>query len=82
MNPENIPAFPATEATGPGGPNYGHPGMSLRDYFAAKALQAGMAGAVLPGVADEQMPEEVAELLRQLAVTSYRFADAMLKARG
>ncbi len=48
---------------------YGHPGMTLRDYFAAKALQ----GLLLD--IETMEPERTAEI-------AYLYADAMLKARG
>jgi hypothetical protein len=49
-------------------------GMTLRDYFAAKAMHAAMAGAVLP---EESWPE----MLPHLGRIAYAIADAMLKAR-
>ncbi|MGU2415257.1 hypothetical protein [Burkholderia cenocepacia] len=51
-------------------------GMTLRDYFAAKAMQAALT-TVQPGptVTHEQMFDAVAPL-------AYLMADAMLKARG
>lgn len=71
------PAFPhtpgRTEPTGVG--DFQHftpgelPGMSLRDYFAAKALQGLMADPGLIGNTE------------QVAQVAYRIADAMLKAR-
>ena len=46
-------------------------GMTLRDYFAAKAMQGVIAGGTLPvSVSDEE-----------LAGAAYDMADAMLKAR-
>lgn len=48
----------------------GHFGMTLRDYFAAKAMQ-GM-------LADKDFDPS----LEELAKTSYRVADAMLSERG
>lgn len=50
----------------------GHPGMTLRDYFAAKEL------AKTNGVAICDIPEAYA----RLADHCYRMADAMLAARG
>ena len=44
-------------------------GMTLRDYFAAKAMQADM----IDGVHEDDFP--------QTAARSYKMADAMLKAR-
>lgn len=76
MNPDNVkvndnfkdtsqPAFPATEANGL---NSGTHGMTLRDYFAAAALQGLLASDVFATV-----PE--------FAAKSYEMADCMLKAR-
>lgn len=56
--------------------------MSLRDHFAAKALQGIVTNEALlqtcieTAVEDKQMPECVA------AFRAYRFADAMLKERA
>ena len=47
--------------------------MTLRDYFAAKAMQGMLAGTLTPDSLWSQ--DEVAE-------TAYNMADAMLKARG
>ena len=63
----NIPAFPA-----PAGVSHiTDQGMTLRDYFAAKAM-TGLLTAELVG---EYSNEHVAEI-------SYRIADAMMKARS
>ena len=73
--PKNIPAFPVigghAQSFGP----YGEgdtvtAGMSLRDYFAAKAMQ----GISANTECNERTFEEIAEI-------SYKQADAMLKAR-
>jgi hypothetical protein len=64
------PAFPVTIH------NYAYPesaGMTLRDYFAAKAMQ-GLMGRVW-----DDIPAEV--LFKTWAVSAYAMADAMLKAR-
>ena len=61
------PAFPATEEHGC---NSGWSGMTLRDYFAAKAMQ----GMAATGVARGSPMEQAAEY-------AYAVADAMLKAR-
>jgi hypothetical protein len=69
----NTPAFPTKINT----EHFSHPstiystGMTLRDYFAAKAMQGMMA--------DGQAFRLVAE--STLANTAYEIADAMLKAR-
>lgn len=48
---------------------YSSEGMTLRDYFAAKAMQGDMNA----GVTDNEMPA--------VAQRAYKMADAMLKAR-
>ena len=62
------PAFPATN-------HHGHKleGMTLRDYFAAKALQGILTATLTPNTVWSQ--DAAAE-------TAYKVADAMLKARG
>jgi hypothetical protein len=60
----NQPAFPTVMLDKPEG------GMTLRDYFAAKAMQGLVENANWRG-----MPEDA------LAKESYKLADAMLKAR-
>lgn len=51
----------------------GQEGMSLRDYFAAKAMQ---------GMVGDLVADEAAETIEQLASDAYFVADAMLAARG
>ena len=51
-------------------------GLSIRDYFAAKAMHQMMAGAVLP-VGYDASPE-----LSLLSERAYEVADAMLAARS
>lgn len=64
------PAFPES---GPRGQASGGEGMTLRDYFAAKAMQSAFV---------ESSFGFTLEDYRQLAQVSYAMADAMLKARG
>jgi len=54
-------------------------GMTLRDYFAAKAMQAGLTGATLPGLA-EGSPETL-EALRSAVKAFWLTADEMVAAR-
>lgn len=70
MNKE--PAFPTVEITHIAGQDVvsRQSGMTLRDYFAAKAMQS--ACVVLPDSVSEQV----------IAKRAYSMADAMLKARG
>ena len=67
------PAFPTHEQRFPDGvlSQESEYGMTLRDYFAAKAMQAAIE---FGAWSDEQDMEEVARM-------SYRQAEAMLKAR-
>lgn len=73
------PAFPAEEWIDSEDPRcinpVRHPGMSLRDYFAAKAMQSIVAGAIAQGAAtnSEDAPE--------LAKVAWLMADAMLATR-
>ena len=74
----NIPAFPKTPFIEVGTPQNG---MTLRDYFAAKAMQAMITNDVIHSFTMTEahkagIPEEFA-----LAQMSFMVADAMLKAR-
>ena len=55
---------------------HGGLGMSLRDYFAAKALQGMLANSSIEVRSDSPDPHDLS-----LAKASYTIADAMLKAR-
>jgi hypothetical protein len=69
----NTPAFPSARAlaTASGVMTEGHAGMSLRDYFAAKAMQAIVS----------HDPTFSKEYVAMSARDAYAYADAMLKAR-
>jgi hypothetical protein len=54
----------------------GHRGMSLRDYFAAKAMQG-----VMSTYHHDKALEDIALERIQIAEMSYAIADAMLKQR-
>lgn len=62
-----------------------YPGMTLRDYFAAQALQAIIAkapfGDSLHGSAEQVRAAHV-RLMQSRAALAYDYADAMLKSRG
>jgi hypothetical protein len=62
------PAFPCEGVVTNDGILY--EGMTLRDYFAAKAMQSAMG-----------TPELNKQSTEEIAIGSYRIADAMLKAR-
>lgn len=85
MNPDSLPnggpAFPCDPfiASEPGHVSVAKrlaEGMSLRDYFAAKAMHQFLAGAILPEGYDATKD------FAMLADRTYQVADAMLKARG
>jgi hypothetical protein len=63
---KNLPAFPHEHRVG----------MTLRDYFAAKAMQADMS------TYSEDLIYETPEWFEARAKNWYAVADAMLKARG
>jgi hypothetical protein len=56
---------------------YQEPGMTLRDYFAAKAMQ-GLMGRSWADLATGKFPENLHAVW---ATAAYQMADAMLKAR-
>ncbi len=56
------------------------PGMTLRDYFAAKALGA-LAGQFNPKDTHLHSEQELANLLHAIALLSYGLADEMLDVR-
>lgn len=60
---------------GPAYPTQGYEGLTVRDYFAAKAMQAMISN---PSIIDNDSDGAV----NYAASASYKFADAMLKARG
>ena len=65
----NTPAFPSPRWEGWGSPQEG---MTLRDYFAAKAMQG-----LLAGLLADRMDVK----WQNIAIDAYRQADAMIKAR-
>ena len=76
MSKNNEPAFPFQEIHGDGTHYYSNEGMALRDYFAAKAMQALIAKS--PFLAEPQN----FEVHNKTAIGAYEYADAMLAARG
>ncbi len=79
---DNEPAFPVREWDSRDGERtfFGH-GMSLRDYFAAKAMQAIHAAAFAVAIHPASGPEHIADFM-SIAHAAYKMADAMLTARG
>jgi hypothetical protein len=74
------PAFPSSEWDAQYDRTFHAGGMTLRDYFAAKAMQA----IVLDHVEQRYWGTEygIDEMLTFTAERAYQQADAMLKARG
>ena len=77
------PAFPTLEAHV--GFNLGKPGMTLRDYFAAKAMQ-GIVSSIDGEGSYQRLRGHAADVglsvSEWIARDAYKQADAMLKARG
>ncbi|TKU44051.1 hypothetical protein FDX24_05705 [Citrobacter sp. wls716] len=57
---------------------YSSPGMTLRDYFAAKAMQGLLANTLM---GDASLHACAPDWLDDISVGAYEFADAMLRAR-
>ena len=71
------PAFPMPDSHHANGQvQYGHLGMTLRDYFAAAALQGNLAGQSI-----DVGYYEGKDAWNKAAEDAYAVADAMLKAR-
>ena len=69
----NPPAFPFPAYTYPNGEiNHGEGGRTLRDYFAAKAMQ---------GICNSRSHSELKGHAIASAKVAYEMADAMMKAR-
>jgi hypothetical protein len=76
---KNPPAFPTTKPLDSwGDPNQG---MTLRDYFAAKAMQGMFVTAIDWIPTGKKADEESLKIYKDLAFDAYAMADAMLKAR-
>jgi hypothetical protein len=74
-------AFPHSYEVMPDKETHIHHGMTLRDWFAGRAMQTVMNDARIPGVDADPLPPEAAEVLAAVAKVSYRVADAMLAER-
>lgn len=62
-------------------PDFLHDGMTLRDYFAAKAMQGLFDSAIDWFPTGQKADEESLKVFKDIAQDSYAMADAMLKAR-
>ena len=56
-------------------------GLTVRDYFAAKAMQ-GLVGCFTWRESVDEITEDDTEATHYTAIMAYEMADAMLKARG
>ena len=72
----NQPAFPTTQYVNGLSPTGHDNGMTLRDYFAAKAMQGGID--LVPHMATPKVDKPVPQIIAEMA---YEYADAMMKAR-
>ena len=68
-----IPAFPRPHS---GSTQYAQEGMTLRDYFAAKAMQGIATLLPMAATMNDVIPSHL-----MIAENSYAIADAMMKAR-
>jgi len=76
MNPQRLNYWAVKNIDEDGDPiDYYFPGMSLRDYFAAKAMEAII---MKNKIIETTLADEVFKLT---AMGAYTYADAMLKAR-
>ena len=77
MSRDGGPAFPLAWGQGTAQAG-GQIGMTLRDWFAGKAMAAAIAGAYTKVMTDKESDEFV----RILAPAAYEFADAMIAERS
>lgn len=71
----DIPAFPTVDDRTE---DYGTRGMTLRDYFAAKAMQGMFAN---PADGHENYDLNYEDYTKEIARCAYKMADAMMEAR-
>ncbi len=71
----NEPAFPTVMLNKPEG------GMTLRDYFAAKAMQGIFKSAIDWFPTSQKADEETLKIFKDIAQDSYAMANEMMKAR-
>jgi hypothetical protein len=87
MSADGGQAFPIQAQQLPNGEVlWPEPGMTLRDYFAGKAMHAELTTSGVPGEACNALVAAAAtagrDVADQLALNAYEIADAMLKARS
>lgn len=82
MKPDGGPAFPTGELRSIDSIHeiYGNlPGMTLRDYFAAKAMQGFLANRK---TGDAALHNSAQEWVKDITEAAFEFADAMLEERN
>jgi hypothetical protein len=80
--PDGGYAFPRV-GEGVGNPLYDAPGMTLRDYFAAQAMQATLSSeTAVAEIMASDMGADRLGLAKSVAEIAYMFADAMLAERA
>ena len=78
----NPPAFPSgNDVTLGDWKSHGHSGMTLRDYFAAKGLEALMVAVTSELQSKHHSNEKAHDIKMLYAKMCYAMADAMMKAR-
>ena len=77
-----FPVMPPCDMEGASASGFPQPyaGMSLRDYFAAKAMQAALSGASIPGLVDGEASAR--NVVDYMAKAVYIIADAMIQERA
>lgn len=85
MDKTGGPAFPHPGGSSDSTVQESYLGMTLRDYFAAKAMHAELMTCGVPGEACESLIRAAGKAARdpiaQMAFNAYEMADAMLNAR-
>lgn len=74
------PAFPIENNDLPGSYE-AHPGMTLRDYFAAAALQGILSSETIVSATAKAARQENATLRATFVEVAYAYADAMIRKR-
>lgn len=84
MDPKDFPAFPTEVGSGGdggfqcGNERWHEPGMTMRDYFAAKAMHA----LIVDPVFTREVQAKRMQVGETVALSAYAMADAMLAARA
>ncbi len=83
VSPNDFPAFPVPDTIYPTGQiQFGTNGMSLRDYFAAQAMQGMRSDAKSMNFYADPAKKDKVPMMDIIARLAYQQADAMIAARG